>query len=196
MAVVPQSWDQFENQYKLGLTNLYQKISNEVDRILDEAYHDKPMPNDKVKEEVTLAFDHALQHTLKNDFKDFLENVNNMLRQWQIPRGDVSPEARNRQTLGQDPNAPGPKPTNYAVPEWAKGLFDDVSNDPKVRQSYEDNAEGLSATADAKAENRLELTPALKLKMKMEPDELKAVLKKKLEEEYKPKVRMSYPGQN
>ncbi len=196
---VPQTWDEYEPQYKAGLKLLIEKVMPDVDKIIDQKYHDGPIPTNIPKDVLTAAFDAALENKVKNDpsftleLKQFLSSVNDMLRQWQVPRGDMSPQMRNRETLREDPNAPGSAPTQYAVPEWAKGMFDDVAADPKIRQAVEENsAEGLSA--DARNENKLQnrYTPQMQMKM----DNLKAEMKKvyKMEApQYVPKNRMN-PG--
>ncbi|MGD9591900.1 MAG: hypothetical protein AB7V32_05225 [Candidatus Berkiella sp.] len=191
---VPVNWNDYESQYKAGLKFLIEKVQPDVNKILDQQYRDTPAPKQIPEDVLTLAFDTALENKLKNDqsfvaeFKQVLESVNNMLRQWNIPRGDMSPEMRNSQTLGKDP---GPVPKNFAIPEWAKGLFDDAAYDPKIRQAVEES-EGAGLSADSRVENKLQnrYTPNLQMKMDKLKEELRRTYKLEAPQ-YVPKNRMT-----
>ena len=160
MGNVYKSFEDFEKQYKLALTN--------IGKALDD-YFDKPQ-QDNLTKDMDIAIRHVLNtnQTLRSEISKLIQDVTISLLGY--PRGDgLSANKRNEQILGQKPSV-APQQQRQVAP-WAN--MDGAANSfvQALMQDLNPSADANNPNAQNKNEKKLQLnmTPGYKAKLEDAP---------------------------
>lgn len=183
MDTPPATWDEW---VKKGL-HLTQRIYQNVDKILDQAYFDKvPVGTKEYQDRVDSAFKQAFENKdVMSEFRTLLQNAYTIIGQENNPRVNILTNAENTpeniQRLQREPERAPWDTRDPGAPSPSMGSIADLnpelqalsqSNDPNERMLYQ-LALKLKNAPKLSPKNEPELRNTLKQEYKYTPPKLR-----------------------